>query len=159
MASHLDTVGEEIAKDAAHIDAALYRVLAKIRIFDQGAGWASQGFRSCAGWLSWRLNWTGGTAREHVRVANALGGLPLIDRALERGELSYCKVRAMTRVATSANEGVLLEQARHMTGADLEALCRKYASVRDHDDPNNSNQRTIAIVATSRVTIATTAWW
>jgi hypothetical protein len=139
MASHLDTIGEEIAKDAADIDAALHRVLTKIRVFDQGLGWASQGFRSCAGWLSWRVNWTDGTAREHVRVANALGGLPAIDRALERGELSYCKVRAMTRVATSANEQVLLEQARHMTGADLEALCRKYASVRDHDDPKNSN--------------------
>jgi hypothetical protein len=79
------------------------------------------------------------TAREHVRVANALAVLPKIDRALERGEVSYSKVRAMTRVATPDNEHVLLEQAQLLTGAQLEALCRKYASVRDHDDPANSS--------------------
>jgi hypothetical protein len=139
MASHLDLVGDQIAEDVAHIDAALHRVLTKIRVFDNGAGWAHQGFRSCAGWLSWRVGWSVHTAREHVRVANALGGLPKIDRALERGEVSYSKVRAMTRVATSDNEHVLLEQAQLLTGAQLEALCRKYASVRDHDDPANSS--------------------
>jgi len=44
------------------------------------------------------------TAHEHVRVGNKLATLPLIDEALRTGEMSYCKVRAMTRVATPANE-------------------------------------------------------
>lgn len=135
----LDLVGDQIAEDVAHIDAALHRVLTKIRVFDGGAGWAQQGFRSCAGWLSWRVGWSANTAREHVRVANALAALPKIDRALEHAEVSYSKVRAMTRVATPDNEHVLLELAQSTTGAQLEALCRKYASVRDHDDPKNSS--------------------
>src|SRR5688500_18214489 len=62
-------------------------------------------------------------AREKVRVANALGRLPLIDAALSRGELSYAKVRAMTRVATKDNEDLLLAQAKGSTGAELERIC------------------------------------
>src|SRR5438132_13698573 len=88
MASRFDLVGDQIAEDVAHIDAALHRVLTKIRVFDDAGAWAQQGFRSCAGWLSWRVGWSGNTARDHVRVANALGALPKIDRALERAEVS-----------------------------------------------------------------------
>src|SRR5262249_6447215 len=92
-------------------------------------GWASQGARSCAAWLSWRLGWSGNRAREHVRVAQRLGSLPAIDGALRKGEVSYCKVRAMTRVATAENEKLLLEDARFSTGHQLEQICRKYAAV------------------------------
>ena len=44
------------------------------------------------------------SAREHVRVARALPGLPLVRDAFAHGELSYTKVRALTRVATAENE-------------------------------------------------------
>ena len=60
---------------------------------------------------------------EKVRAARALGDLPRIDAALQAGQLSYCKVRAMTRVATADNEELLLEQARTSTGAQLEKVC------------------------------------
>ena len=140
--SSLDHIGEEIAADVTHHDAALHRILTKLRIFDEGGGFVSQGFRTCAQWLSWRVNWTLNTAREHVRVANALGRLPLIDRALASGELSYCKVRALTRVATPANEAALVEMAAHMTGHHLEQVCRKVASVKQHDDPSGTSRTT-----------------
>ena len=66
-------------------------------------------------------------AREHVRVAHQLKELPLVREAFSRGELSYCKVRALTRAATPATEAALLEIARHATGAQLEKLMRCYA--------------------------------
>ena len=47
--------------------------------------------------------------------------------AFSRGELSYCKVRALTRAATPATEAGLLEIARHATGAQLEKLMRCYS--------------------------------
>jgi hypothetical protein len=50
--------------------------------------------------------------------------LPLLDGALARGEISYSKVRAMTRVATASNEDDLLSMARCSTGAQLEKICR-----------------------------------
>jgi hypothetical protein len=132
--SDLESLGDRIAEHAAHLDAATHRLLTDIRQFDSECGWYSQGARTCAQWLSWRLGWDPGTAREHVRVAHRLGELPLIDDSLRRGETSYSKVRAMTRVATPANEEMLLEESRYTTGAQLERICRKYASIQRHDD-------------------------
>jgi hypothetical protein len=129
MNKELEALGERIAEQAAHLDAATHRLLTDIRRFDEDQGWYAQGAQSCAHWLSWRVGWCPGTAREHVRVANCLGRLPLIDDALRRGELSYSKVRAITRVATTENEPILLEDARLTTGAQLEMICRKYAVV------------------------------
>ncbi len=131
--SELEELGERIAEHAAHIDAATHRLLVDIRAFDESGGWFHQGARSCAQWLSYRVGWDARTAREHVRVAHALVALPLIDDALRRGEISYAKVRAMTRVATPENQELLLEYARHGTGAQLERICRQYAQVRRHD--------------------------
>ena len=42
-------------------------------------------------------------------------------------------MRAITRVATPATEALLLEDARHATGSQLERICRKYASVLRRD--------------------------
>ncbi|MBK7539114.1 MAG: DUF222 domain-containing protein [Myxococcales bacterium] len=55
---------------------------------------------TCAHWLSWRVGWDLGTAREHLRVARALHTLPLVSEALSAGQISYSKTRAITRVAS-----------------------------------------------------------
>jgi hypothetical protein len=55
--------------------------------------------------------------------------LPAIDDALRRGELSYAKVRALTRVANPENDRRLLEIALASTGAQLERICRKFRRV------------------------------
>src|SRR6266700_6223183 len=89
----LDHLGDEIAELSAHLDAATARLLDLIRDFDARSGW-NTGFRSCAAWLTWRIGLDPGAARERVRVARALGALPLLAQALARGELSYAKVRA-----------------------------------------------------------------
>src|SRR3990167_4026552 len=99
----LDRLGDEIAELSAHLEAATAPLLDLIREFDARGGW-NTGFRSCAAWLSWRVGLDLGTAREKVRVARALGTLPLLGHALSRGELSYAKVRALTRVATPETE-------------------------------------------------------
>jgi hypothetical protein len=125
----IERLGDEIGELAARLDAATRRLLACIRQFDEAGGWERQGAVSCAHWLSWRVGLDLGSARERVRVARALGALPLIDAAFARGELSYAKVRAMTRVATTASEDRLLELARHATGAQLERICRSFRQV------------------------------
>ena len=104
----VEELGEEIASLAVHLDAARHRLLQCIRQFDEARGWYAQGAVSCAHWLSWRIGLDLGTAREKLRVANALAELPKIDEALRTGKLSYAKVRALTRVATAANEAKLL---------------------------------------------------
>ena len=127
---------QEIASLSAHIDAATHRMLTCIRRFDQEGDWHEQGAISCAHWLSWRVGWDSGTAREKVRVARALGNLPAIDEAFGLAVLSYSKVRALTRVATPENEETLLEMAIYATAAQLERLCRGYrAAVAEERKP------------------------
>src|SRR5881296_4080286 len=119
----LDRLGDEIAELSAHLDAATARLLELIREFDARGGW-NTGFSSCAAWLAWRVGFAPGAAREHVRVARALGTLPLLAHALARGELSYAKVRALTRVATPETEARLLAVGRAGTAAHVERIVR-----------------------------------
>src|SRR5262250_3825702 len=119
----LERLGDEIAELAAHLDAATARLLDLIREFDARGGWGN-GFSSCAHWLAWRIGLELGAAREHVRVARALGSLPRRKEALARGELSYSKVRALTRVATPETEERLLAVGRAGTADHVERIVR-----------------------------------
>ncbi len=117
----LDRLADEIAELAAHLDAATYRLLVRLREFDERSGW-SGGFRSCAHWLSWRTGMDLGAAREKMRVAHALARLPLLSDAMRCGVLSYSKARALTGVATPENEAELQEIAMHGTAAHIERI-------------------------------------
>ena len=119
----LEQLGEAIAELSAHIDAATYRLLCMIAEFDRQEGW-SEGFKSCAHWLSWRVGWVLNTARERVRVARALQDLPHISEALRKGEVSYSKVRAMTRIAREDNELELLVMGKDGTASHIERVVR-----------------------------------
>jgi hypothetical protein len=57
-------------------------------------------------------------------VARALGSLPRLKEALARGELSYSKVRALTRVATPETEERLLAVGRAGTAEHVELIVR-----------------------------------
>ena len=124
----MDRLGDEIAELSAHLDAATARLLDLIREFDARGGW-NNGFRSCAAWLTWRVGFAPGAAREHVRVARALGTLPLLAQALARGELSYAKVRELTRVATPETEERLLAVGRAGTAEHVERIVRGWRRV------------------------------
>jgi Domain of unknown function (DUF222)/HNH endonuclease len=121
--TEIEELGEHIAKLAAQISAATYELLAMLREFDERGGWTT-GFLSCAHWMCWRIGLDLGAAREKVRVARALGTLPLLAAAMRRGEVSYSKVRALTRIATPAIEKDLLSFARAGTAAHVERLVR-----------------------------------
>jgi Domain of unknown function (DUF222)/HNH endonuclease len=126
--SSIDQLGDEIAELSAHLDVATARLLDLIRECDAREGW-NTGFRSCAAWLSWRVGLDLGAAREHVRVARALPTLSLLAQALARGELSYAKVRALTRVATPETEERLLAVARIGTAWHVERIVRGWRRV------------------------------
>jgi hypothetical protein len=126
--AELDRLGDEIAELSAHLEAATARLLDLIREFDARGGWGN-GFRSCAHWLSWRVGLDLGAARERVRVARALSGLPLLTEALGKGELSYAKVRALTRIATPETEAQLVKVGRAGTASHIERIVRGWRSV------------------------------
>ena len=136
----VERLGDEIARLAAHIHAATYRLLVLIREFDEREGWGG-GFQSCAHWLSWRTGIAPGPSREKVRVAKALAELPLISGAMERGALSFSKARALTRVATAENEETLLELSEHATAAHIEKIVRAWRRVDRQEDAELEGER------------------
>ena len=70
-----------------------------------------------------------GAARERVRVARSLGALPRLAQALARGELSYSKVRALTRIATPEIEERLLKVGLAGTAEHVERIVRGWRRV------------------------------
>jgi Domain of unknown function (DUF222) len=136
----LDRLGDEIAELSAHLDAATARLLDLIREFDRRGGWGN-GFRSCAAWLSWRVGLEPGAARERVRVAHALETLPRLAQALARGELSYAKVRALTRVATPEIEERLLAVGRAGTAEHVERIVRGWRRMDRKAEADEDAQR------------------
>ena len=122
----LEAIADEIASFAARIDVAKHALLTRLRVFDASEAWGPLGFSSCAAWLAWRIGIGTKTAREQVRVARALGSLPRLDELFGRGELSYSKVRAITRVATPETEQDFIDVAMTSTAAQLERLVRSY---------------------------------
>ena len=109
-----------------YLNAATSRFLALVAEFDRAKGYERHGLANTAQWLNWQCGIGAVAAREKVRVARALEALPEIADAFAKGEISYSKVRAMTRVATPANESVLVHVARHGTAEHVEKLVRKY---------------------------------
>jgi len=119
-------IEREIGELAGHIAAATCRWLELIAELDRRGGHEGWGFHSCGAWVAWRCSIDPRSAREHVRVARALEELPLVRERFSHGELSYSKVRALTRIATPEIEAELVEMARFATAAQLDRLVRGY---------------------------------
>ena len=128
--SYDEALGQEITLLAGQMNALNHRLITLIAEFDVRKGWNVDGtVRSCAHWLNWKCGIALGASREKVRVAHCLQQLPLIDASFASGEISYSKVRAMSRVATPENEDFLLMIARHGTASHVEKVVAKYKSV------------------------------
>ena len=126
----IDALATQIADFSLRIDLATHALFTHLREFDTHDGWSGSGFSSTANWLAWRIEISPSAAREHVRVARALGELHLIDTAFATGKLSYSKVRAITRVATPEIEQDFLDIAPHATAAQIERLAAAYRRTR-----------------------------
>jgi len=121
----IETLDRNILSLCSGINAATYELLVLIREFDERAGWLQWGLSSCAEWLAWRCDIRLTTAREKLRVAHALRCLPRVSAAFSTGELSYSKVKELTRVATRDNEQALLTFARRHSAVIVAERCRE----------------------------------
>jgi hypothetical protein len=122
----LGALQDEVAQLFAEVHALTYRALVKLALFDERHYWA--GYQSCAHWMNFRLGISFTTAREHLRVARALVGLPFISKAFASGTLSYSKVRAVTRIANEKNDDELARLASAGTAGQVDKVvraCRK----------------------------------
>jgi len=115
---------DRILEISAHVELAGHQQLQLLAEFDARRGWELGGHASCAHWLAARAKLDLGTARERVRVARALEELPETGAWMALGRISFCQARALTRVATAADESELLEAAEGMTTAQVERMVR-----------------------------------
>ncbi len=122
----LEQLEAVICQGAANLSAAERDWLLAVAEFDRRQGWASWECVSCAAWLSWQVGLDIRAAREKVRVARALDQFPLISSAMGRGELSYSKVRAITRIVEPATEAALVDMALAGTTNHVERIVSAY---------------------------------
>jgi hypothetical protein len=66
-----EALANEITELCSCLYAAEYRLLVKIREFDENGYWGGPGLASCAHWLNFKCGMGMNAARERVRVARA----------------------------------------------------------------------------------------
>lgn len=130
----LSELEAEITDLAGHLNAAEYRFLMLVGEFDERKGWADAGCYSCAHWLNFKCGISLLAARERVRVAHALDRLPRISEAMRLGQISYSKVRALTRVACPQTEETLLMIALHGTANHVEIAVRAFRRAKEAEE-------------------------
>jgi hypothetical protein len=132
---------DEIRGLASLTAAAMCRLLLLVAEMERRQAWADWGVRSCAHWLSWQCGFSLATAREHVRVGRALSSLPRTVALFGNGELTYAKVRAITRVATVENEELLTEYAKAATASQLEVIVRSFRRQNEVEEANAAHAK------------------
>ncbi len=137
----LERLESELTELWGHLTAATYRFLMLVAEFDRSEAYARHGLPSTAHWLNWQCGIGMTAARAKVRVARSLEHLPEVSAGFARGEFSYSKVRAITRVATPANESVLAHIARYGTASHVEKLVRKYRWTQRRDAEKNAQSQ------------------
>ena len=100
------------------------------------------GFGSFGEYVERMFGYKPRSMQEKLRVAEALEGLPALERALSSGEISWSAVRELTRVAVSETEHEWLEFARCKTLRQLEqVLAGKHSGDTPASPPDLSAQR------------------
>lgn len=123
-------LAEHICSFASRISAATCLFLLAIAEYDRRRAWAAWECRSMVEWLSWHCRTSRVTAAQYCRTATALLSLPVIRDRFSTGALSYSQVRALVKVATPANEEMLVEWAACMTANQLERVTATYQRCR-----------------------------
>ncbi len=91
------------------------------------------GFGSLTEYLERRLGYSARATQERLRVAEALGGLPLLAEALRSGRVAWSSVREITRVVVPETEARWLAAAEGTRPRDVQRMVR---GLRPGDGPD-----------------------
>ena len=109
--------------------------------FDLSGEWAFDNERSCAHWVAKRADTELCTAREWLRIAHALLAVDEIARRFAGGQLSYSKVRTLTRIADADNQHELCDIAERVTAGQLHAALAAWLARTETPDQRQRRQR------------------
>ncbi len=104
--------------------------------------WKQLGMVSALDYMERVLGYSPRTAQDRLRVARALGELPVLTAALALGELAFSAVRELTRVATPSTEAAWAEQAAGKNLRQIEELVAGHRPGDRPDDPPDPDVRT-----------------
>jgi hypothetical protein len=126
-------IHREILAQSALANWSMHRLMMLLRDMEACEGHVEYGCPTLAHYVELACGVSRIAARQRVRVARALGELPLIDREFAAGRLSYAKVRSLVRIATPETEKEWVAKAKQLTAEDLE---RVVARARPGDVPS-----------------------
>ena len=124
-----DELCAALVSHAAWETAGLAGVLGVLAEFDSRRVWADWGCWSAQQWLSWKCGLGRVAASERLRVAHRLPELPRVRAAFAAGELSWSKVREITRVAEPHDEATWATIAANATASQVATLVRQARKV------------------------------
>jgi hypothetical protein len=139
-ATPVEVLEHLICQGAADLTAAERDWMLAIAEFDRREAYLSWAAPTCATWLSQYAGVDIRAARERVRVARALAVHPVLSAAMASGELSYSKVRALTRIATAGTMVAWIDVAVSATTNQLERLISAYRSQQPGDPDGETRQ-------------------
>jgi Domain of unknown function (DUF222) len=144
----LSELASQIIRLNNGLNAATYKWLMLVAEYEDRVSWPDGEIQSCAQWLQKKCGLKIGAARERLRVAWALKDLPKISAAMAKGALSFSKVRAISRIATRANEDQLLTITLRGTAEDAERAVQELrrGSHKNQDTKHPTGQRNVRSV-------------
>ena len=112
------------------MQAASAEVLREVAALDDEKAWQGDGATSMTPWLAARYGVAWGTAREWVRVAHTLRGLPRITAAYASARLSWDQLRPLTKFAIPESDAYWAREAPRRTVSFLYREARRHECVR-----------------------------
>jgi hypothetical protein len=98
------------------------RVAQRLRDAERLRIWREVGEPSMLAYIERVLGYGPRSAYDRMRVARELGGLPMVEAALERGAIFYSLARELTRVATWETERVWLDAVQGKSLREVESM-------------------------------------
>jgi hypothetical protein len=138
----LDLV-DAMAQLAGGISAMQCELLAIAAEFDRRQAWRDDGACDLASWLRMRLGLSHRTAKDWVRVTDALGELPACRQAFAEGRLSWDQVRPLTQFATPLTDTRHAADAPGASAAALEMEARRARQVERPEAEQQQERRNL----------------
>ncbi len=113
--------------------------LAMLAEIDRRRDFEVDGYLSTAAWYRATCRVSAGVAREHVRMARALTGMPATSDAFERGDLNHAEARLLTTAwaahpeTFARDEAVLVEAASTLAPFEARRVVDHWRQALDHE--------------------------
>ena len=125
---------EQLVEIGRTINNNKYRAVHLAAQYERSLQWITDGLSSAALGIARGLDMHTSTAREWIRVGQALDHLPLIDQAFATNRISYAKARILTRSANHDNEQDLVDLAADKNADRLANAVARHLDENDPDD-------------------------